>query len=253
MSNASCEPCAQVTDTPGLLNRSNAERNVMENLTLACLEHLPCTVVFVTDLTAQCGTSVADQLAIRRELLGRFPGMAWLDVLSKADLLPGVVEQLQAEAAASEAESAPEEPAEPADAALVQAAAGRRESAAEAAGAELACAEVARAAASVMESEGSVGLGSAASTSGPHDEGSCTEPSSAARPDPALIGSSAVSPVSGSGGSSSADDGAQASAAQCRPAGLHGLEGLLASAQRISCTQAVGLDELKLAVLGVLH
>ena len=55
----------------------------MERLTLACLQHLPCAVVFVMDLTAQCGTSVADQLAIREELLDRFPAKAWLDVLSK--------------------------------------------------------------------------------------------------------------------------------------------------------------------------
>lgn len=41
------------------------DRNAMERLTLASLEHLPTAVLFVTDLTAQCGTSVADQWAIR--------------------------------------------------------------------------------------------------------------------------------------------------------------------------------------------
>ena len=55
----------QVTDTPGLLQRPLSERNAMERLTLACLHHLPSAVLFVLDLTAQCGTSVADQLAIR--------------------------------------------------------------------------------------------------------------------------------------------------------------------------------------------
>ena len=48
----------QVTDTPGLLARANAERNAMERLTLACLAHLPTRVLFVMDLTAECGTSV---------------------------------------------------------------------------------------------------------------------------------------------------------------------------------------------------
>ena len=37
----------------------------MERLTLACLSHLPSAVLFVLDLTAQCGTSVQDQLLIR--------------------------------------------------------------------------------------------------------------------------------------------------------------------------------------------
>lgn len=63
----------QVTDTPGLLNRPLAERNAMERLTLACLQHLPSTVLFVLDLTAQCGTSVADQLAIRYRMVDIVP------------------------------------------------------------------------------------------------------------------------------------------------------------------------------------
>ncbi len=50
---------AQVTDTPGLLARPDADRNAMEHLTLACLAHLPTRVLFVLDLTAECGTSVA--------------------------------------------------------------------------------------------------------------------------------------------------------------------------------------------------
>ena len=80
---ADTERAAQVSDTPGLLNRPEAERNTMEQLTLACLQHLPCAVVFVVDLTALCGTAVPDQLAIRAELLARFPHKTWLDVLSK--------------------------------------------------------------------------------------------------------------------------------------------------------------------------
>ncbi len=37
----------------------------MERLTLACLQHLPTAVLFVADLTGQCGTSAADQWRIR--------------------------------------------------------------------------------------------------------------------------------------------------------------------------------------------
>lgn len=77
----------QVTDTPGLLRRPDEDRNAMERLTLASLEYLPTAVLFVADLTGECGTSVADQWAIRTELKERFQGKPWLDVLSKADLL----------------------------------------------------------------------------------------------------------------------------------------------------------------------
>ena len=77
----------QVTDTPGLLRRSDDDRNAMERLTLASLQHLPTAVLFVSDLTGECGTSVGDQWAIRKELRERFPGKPWLDVFSKTDLL----------------------------------------------------------------------------------------------------------------------------------------------------------------------
>ncbi|KAK3265928.1 hypothetical protein CYMTET_25422, partial [Cymbomonas tetramitiformis] len=77
-----------VTDTPGLLNRNEEDRNTMEALTIASIEHLPTSVMFVLDATALCGTTLSDQLAIRQELLERFPGRPWLDVLSKSDLLP---------------------------------------------------------------------------------------------------------------------------------------------------------------------
>lgn len=40
-----------MTDTPGLLNRRDEDRNAMERLTLACMAHLPTSILFVLDLT----------------------------------------------------------------------------------------------------------------------------------------------------------------------------------------------------------
>ena len=77
----------QVTDTPGLLNRKEEDRNEMEMLTLASLQYLMTSVLFVMDLTGECGTSLADQWRIREELIGRFPEKKWIDVFSKSDLL----------------------------------------------------------------------------------------------------------------------------------------------------------------------
>lgn len=84
----------QITDTPGLLNRVDGARNAMEKLTLATLGHLPTSVVFITDLTEECGTSIRDQLNLRAELLKRFPEKIWIDVFSKEDLLLSLFEDI---------------------------------------------------------------------------------------------------------------------------------------------------------------
>lgn len=83
-------------DTPGLLQRDDDYRNKMELLTLAALQHLPSSVMFVADLTEECGTSVADQWLIRQELKQRFPNKPWIDVLSKEDLLQDVWQEAAA-------------------------------------------------------------------------------------------------------------------------------------------------------------
>ncbi|KVH97222.1 hypothetical protein Ccrd_000679, partial [Cynara cardunculus var. scolymus] len=60
----------QVTDTPGILRRCDEDRNNLEKLTLAVLSHLPTAILFVHDLTGECGTSPSDQLKSRvHELL----------------------------------------------------------------------------------------------------------------------------------------------------------------------------------------
>ncbi|KAJ9520108.1 hypothetical protein QJQ45_030036 [Haematococcus lacustris] len=86
----------QVTDTPGLLARPDQERNKMELLTLAALACLPTSVLFVMDLTEECGTSVQEQWRIRREVRDRFPEKGWIDVFSKADMLQAVFREAAA-------------------------------------------------------------------------------------------------------------------------------------------------------------
>eukprot|EP00850_Spirogloea_muscicola_P003617 SM000014S00405 [mRNA] locus=s14:1097337:1105903:- [translate_table: standard] len=78
----------QVTDTPGLLHRPDAERNNIEKLTLAALCHLPTAVLYVHDLTGDCGMSTADQYFLHLSLKERFAERPWIDVVSKSDLLP---------------------------------------------------------------------------------------------------------------------------------------------------------------------
>ena len=85
----------QVTDTPGLLNRPEDEKNSLELLTMATLRHLPTAVVFVVDATEECGTCLEDQLAIRAHLKESFPSKSWIDVFSKLDLLIDSVHQAE--------------------------------------------------------------------------------------------------------------------------------------------------------------
>ncbi|KAM3685633.1 hypothetical protein ACB098_11G136100 [Castanea mollissima] len=77
----------QVTDTPGLLMRCDEDRNNLEKLTLAVLSHLPTAILYVHDLSGECGTSPSDQFVIYKEIKERFGGHLWLDVVSKCDLL----------------------------------------------------------------------------------------------------------------------------------------------------------------------
>lgn len=77
----------QITDTPGLLQRHDEDRNNLEKLTLAVLTHLPTAILFVHDLSGECGTSPSDQFTIYKEIKERFSDHIWLDVVSKCDLL----------------------------------------------------------------------------------------------------------------------------------------------------------------------
>lgn len=90
----------QIMDSPGLLVRPDDERNEMESLTLAAMQHLPTAVMYVMDLSGEAGdkcSSVEDQLQLRREVRARFPRRPWIDVVSKYDLgvVDGSLEKLE--------------------------------------------------------------------------------------------------------------------------------------------------------------
>lgn len=61
----------QVMDSPGLLVRADNERNEMEALTLAAMQHLPTAVMYIMDLSGGAGdkcSSIEDQLLLRKEV-----------------------------------------------------------------------------------------------------------------------------------------------------------------------------------------
>ncbi|KAF7838939.1 nucleolar GTP-binding protein 1 isoform X1 [Senna tora] len=61
--------------------------NNLEKLTLAVLSHLPTAILYVHDLSGECGTSPSDQFTIYKEVREKFTEHLWLDVVSKSDLL----------------------------------------------------------------------------------------------------------------------------------------------------------------------
>eukprot|EP00571_Detonula_confervacea_P002952 CAMPEP_0172314112 /NCGR_PEP_ID=MMETSP1058-20130122/21705_1 /TAXON_ID=83371 /ORGANISM="Detonula confervacea, Strain CCMP 353" /LENGTH=598 /DNA_ID=CAMNT_0013027893 /DNA_START=210 /DNA_END=2009 /DNA_ORIENTATION=+ len=87
----------QIMDSPGVIVRSEgAQRNEMEELTLAAMAHLPTAVMYVMDLSGGAGdkcSSVEDQLILRRDMRARFPRRPWIDVIAKVDL--GIVDGAQ--------------------------------------------------------------------------------------------------------------------------------------------------------------
>jgi nucleolar GTP-binding protein len=90
----------QIMDSPGLLVRPDDDRNEMEALTLAAMQHLPTAVMYVMDLSGEAGdkcSSVQDQLQLRREVRSKFPRRPWIDVVSKYDLgvVDGAMEELE--------------------------------------------------------------------------------------------------------------------------------------------------------------
>lgn len=76
----------QIMDSPGLLYRADDERNAMEALTIASLQHLPTAVCFVVDLSVDDPGLLERQLQLRRDIRARFPKRPWIDVGSKCDL-----------------------------------------------------------------------------------------------------------------------------------------------------------------------
>lgn len=96
----------QLVDTPGLLDRPDAERNAIEAQAVAALRHLGSVVLFLLDERGEAGEPVERQLHLLEEVRELMPDREVLVVRSKGDLygLPeGTMEAVAArEAALSE-------------------------------------------------------------------------------------------------------------------------------------------------------
>eukprot|EP00796_Vickermania_ingenoplastis_P011927 gene11928-8208_t len=76
----------QVIDTPGILDHSLEERNVIEMQAITALAHLRACILFFMDLSGQCGYSIEQQVSLMKSIAPLFTGKPVVVVLNKSDV-----------------------------------------------------------------------------------------------------------------------------------------------------------------------
>ena len=75
----------QVIDTPGILDRPLEERNTIEMQSITALAHLRCCVLYVVDISEQCGYSIAAQAALFDSIAPLFSNKPLVVAFNKTD------------------------------------------------------------------------------------------------------------------------------------------------------------------------
>ncbi|XP_048367374.1 GTP-binding protein 4 [Sphaerodactylus townsendi] len=76
----------QVVDTPGILDHPLEERNTIEMQAITALAHLRSAVLFVMDISEQCGHSLEEQLELFQNIKPLFANKPLLIVANKCDV-----------------------------------------------------------------------------------------------------------------------------------------------------------------------
>lgn len=82
----------QVIDTPGILDHPLEERNVIEMQSITALAHLRAAVLYLIDISEQCGYSLEQQVSLFQSIKPLFANKPLLVVANKTDVMP--LEQL---------------------------------------------------------------------------------------------------------------------------------------------------------------
>lgn len=77
----------QVIDTPGILDKPLEERNTIEMLSITALAHLNAAVVYVMDISGQCGYSLEEQVNLFQSMKPLFKNNPIRLMLNKCDIL----------------------------------------------------------------------------------------------------------------------------------------------------------------------
>ncbi|MFB6187999.1 MAG: NOG1 family protein [Halobacteriaceae archaeon] len=76
----------QIIDTPGLLDRPDAERNDIESQAVTSLTHIADCIIFILDASETCGYTLSSQRSLLAEIESKFTSIPILTVCNKADL-----------------------------------------------------------------------------------------------------------------------------------------------------------------------
>nr|VZI25757.1 unnamed protein product [Spirometra erinaceieuropaei] len=76
----------QVIDTPGVLDRPLDEHNTIEMVAITALAHLQAAVVYIMDLSEQCGYSIQQQVSLFKSLRPLFANKPLVVVANKTDV-----------------------------------------------------------------------------------------------------------------------------------------------------------------------
>lgn len=78
----------QVVDSPGILDRPLEERNTIEMQSITAMAHLRAAVLYLVDLSEQCGYSLSQQAALFHSIKPLFANKPVLIVANKVDATP---------------------------------------------------------------------------------------------------------------------------------------------------------------------
>jgi len=77
----------QVIDTPGILDHPLDERNTIEMQSITALAHLRATIIYIIDVSEQCGYSIKQQVALFHSIKPLFANKPILLVVNKIDVV----------------------------------------------------------------------------------------------------------------------------------------------------------------------
>ena len=77
----------QVVDTPGILDHPLEERNTIEMQAITALAHLRAAVIYVMDLSGQCGHGIEEQIKLFENIRPLFSQKPLLVALNKTDIV----------------------------------------------------------------------------------------------------------------------------------------------------------------------
>ncbi|PVD37279.1 hypothetical protein C0Q70_04276 [Pomacea canaliculata] len=77
----------QVIDTPGILDRPLEERNAIEMQAIAALAHIHAVVLYIMDVSEQCGESLENQFHLFESIKPMFANKPLLIVCNKIDVI----------------------------------------------------------------------------------------------------------------------------------------------------------------------